>query len=100
MTPTEHRGEADTEQHADPTLSPSTVLGLTLDRFVALIVAVVVAVGSTAIAYANLRATDAELQGKVERCEKRMGDLATKADLESLGLRLRLCIRDPLSCER
>ena len=81
-------------------LTPKTRLGLSLRDTVGAVIFMLVATTGAAMAFASLKAADAETMTRVKQVELRMTDAATKGDLREMELRIRLCIKQPTTCER
>ena len=79
-------------------LDPRTPVKLCLRDFITLIVAVVAIAGGVVTAWRSLQWTDAQAADRVSVIERRLVNVATKADLRELASGIRLCIVQPATC--
>lgn len=71
-------------------ISPSTQIHISVRTAIALLVGIIVMVGSAVASYSALAATDRETSGRISQCEAKIAGTATREDLATLRIQVQM----------
>jgi len=86
----DHEQQPDPDADTSSVISPGTPVHLSVRTAIALLVSIVVLVGSAVASYAALAATDRDSATRIHGVERQLEGTATKEDIRSLRLQVQM----------